>query len=183
MLQRRDLFSLFDYLFSPFPLCDPLEADEMKATKARDFRVSRLVTLPPEMDVFQGVDLLLKHRISGAPVIDREGRYLGTFSEKCSMHVLVDAVYDSLPTTTVGALMDTTAPTIGPETDLLAVAQMFLLTSARRIPVVDQEGKLLGQISRRDLLREGFRQIAPQVKGPSPLYLSAVTESTDSPVG
>lgn len=155
----------------------------VKAVVARDFMVSRLITLSPEMDVFQAVRLLLKHRISGAPVVDRDGRYLGVFSEKCSMHVLLDAAYDSLPTTSVGAFMDTDARTIGPETDLLAIAQVFLLTSARRLPVVDEQGYLAGQISRRDVLQAAFHQLDPHpVRESSFLYFSAVNERSSSPV-
>lgn len=155
----------------------------VKALVARDFMVTRLVTLSPEMDVFQAVKLLLRHRISGAPVIDREGRYLGVFSEKCSMHVLLDAAYDSLPTTSVGAFMDTEARTVGLETDLLAIAQVFLLTSARRLPVVEA-GFLRGQVSRRDVLEAAFRQLNPdRVRESSFLYLSAVTERSSAPVG
>jgi CBS domain-containing protein len=155
----------------------------VKAVVARDFMVSRLVTLAPEMDVFHAVKLLLKHRISGAPVVDREGHYLGVFSEKCSMHVLLDAAYDSLPATTVGAFMDSEARTIGLETDLLAIAQVFLLTSARRLPVVDEQGLLRGQISRRDVLSAAFHQLDPHpVRESSFLYLSAVTERSSAPV-
>lgn len=155
----------------------------VKAVVARDFMVTRLITLAPDMDVFQGVRLLLKHRISGAPVVDREGRYLGSFSEKCSMHVLLDAAYDSLPTTNVGAFMDTEARTVGLETDLLAIAQVFLLTSARRLPVIDDEGFLRGQISRRDVLEAAFQQLdSVPARESSFLYLSAVTERSSAPV-
>lgn len=154
----------------------------LKAVVAKDFMVKRLVTLTPELDVFQGVKLLLKHRISGAPVVDREGRYLGVFSEKCSMHVLLDAAYDSLPTTNVGAFMDTDARTVGLETDLLAIAQVFLLTSARRLPVVDPDGFLRGQISRRDVLEAAFHQLDPRIRESSFLYLSAVTERSSAPL-
>lgn len=156
----------------------------MKAIVAKDFMVSRLFTLSPDRDVFEAVRLLLKHRISGAPVVDAEGRLLGVFSERCSLHVLLDAAYDSLPTTRVGAFMDTEPRTVKPETDLLSIAQVFLLTSARRLPVVDDEGILLGQISRRDVLAAALKQIDPQpVREPSLLYLSALYERNSAPVG
>ena len=66
----------------------------MSQITARDFMITRLVTLRPEMDVIKAVQLLLKNRISGAPVVDSDGTYLGIFSEKCSMNVLLDAAYE-----------------------------------------------------------------------------------------
>jgi CBS domain-containing protein len=154
----------------------------MKAIVANDFMVSRLFTLSPDMDVFDAVRLLLKNRISGAPVVDPQGRFLGVFSERCSLHVLLDAAYESLPTTQVGPFMDTDARTIGPETDLLSIAQVFLLTSARRLPVVDQQGILRGQVSRRDVLTAAMKQLSPPtVRESSFLYLSALHERDHAP--
>ncbi len=152
---------------------------------AKDFMVAKLVTLPPETDVLEAVQILLKNHISGAPVVDGDGKYLGVFSEKCAMHVILDAAYDQLPTNEVRAFMDTEAQTIGPETDLLAIAQLFLLTSFRRLPVLDENGKLLGQLSRRDVMRAAMtgldlRHQQPREK--SLLYLSAIFERHDAPM-
>ncbi len=59
---------------------------------ARDFMRSRLVTLDPHATVLVGVDRLLKNNISGAPVMDSDGQFLGVFSEKCSMNALTAVV-------------------------------------------------------------------------------------------
>src|SRR5687768_12662282 len=130
----------------------------MAQITARDFMVTDLITILPEADVLEATRLLLKHRISGAPVVDRDGRYLGVFSEKSSMHVLLDAAYGELPTRDVRAFMDTEAQTITPETHLLSVAQVFLLTPFRRLPVLE-EGRLVGLVARRDVLRCWLRLI------------------------
>ena len=49
---------------------------------ARDVMVTRLVTTTPEMDVFVAIGGLLKNGVSGAPVIDAEGKFVGVFSER-----------------------------------------------------------------------------------------------------
>ena len=150
---------------------------------AREFMVTRLVTLPPQMDVLEGVRMLLKNRISGAPVVDGDGKYLGVFSEKCSMQVLLDAAYDQLPSNEVRAFMDCDAKTITPDTDLLTVAQVFLLTTYRRLPVLDEAGMLVGQVSRRDVLRAAMKALDHQpVREASLLYLSAIIESHEAPL-
>jgi len=149
---------------------------------AKDIMVTRLVTLTPHMDVFQAIGLLLKHRISGASVIDEERRFLGTFSEKCCMRVLVEAAYDQLPTTKLYAFMDTTARTVTEETDLLTIAQIFNETTYRRLPVLRGE-TLVGQISRRDVLKA-----AHQLNAFSPnretalLYLSSIFDRESAPI-
>ena len=156
----------------------------MKSVIAEEFMVTRLVTLDPQMDVHVAIKLLLKKRISGAPVVDSTGIFLGVFSEKCCMHVLLDSAYESLPTSHVGAFMDIEAQTIQPDTDLLSIAQVFLLTPYRRLPVIGEQGELLGQVSRRDVLAAAMRQldIRPSTKESSLLYLSAIFDSDKAPL-
>ncbi len=156
----------------------------MSQVSARDFMVTRLVTLRPEMDVLEAVQRLLKNRISGAPVVDAEGNYLGIFSEKCSMHVLLDAAYEQLPSNEVRLFMDTDAQTIDPDTHLLSIAQVFLLTSFRRLPVLE-DGKLIGQVSRRDVIRASLdllKRPRSRAEGSSLLYLSALVERHEAPL-
>lgn len=123
----------------------------MTQITARDFMIEELITLRPRMDVLEAVQLLLEHGVSGAPVVDSNGRYLGVFSEECSMQVLLDAAYEELPVTDVASFMDAEAQTIGPDAHMLSVAQVFLLTPYRRLPVLDN-GRLVGMVSRRDVL-------------------------------
>ena len=157
----------------------------MKSIVAEDFMVKKLITLNPQMDVFKAVQLLLKNRISGAPVVDDRGKYLGVFSEKCSMQVLLDAAYESLPTNHVEAFMDTQPRTIKPDADLLSIAQVFLLTNYRRLPVVDEANNLLGQISRRDVLAAAMKHLddlTPSATESSLLYLSALHNREEAPI-
>jgi len=146
--------------------------------------VKKLVTLRPEMDVIDAVQRLLKNRISGAPVVDAEGKFVGVFSEKCAMQVLLDAAYEQLPSNEIRLFMDTDAQTIEPDTQLLSIAQVFLLTSYRRLPVLE-DGRLLGQVSRRDVMRASLDllKLAPDHgEGSTLLYLSALVDRNDAPM-
>lgn len=156
----------------------------MDQLTARDFMVKKLVTLRPEMDVLNAVQLLLKNRISGAPVVDSSGHFLGVFSEKCSMHFLLDAAYDQLPSSSVDSFMDRDAQTIDPNAQLLSIAQVFLLTSYRRLPVLE-DGRLIGQVSRRDVLHAALKLVKkspPKASDSTILYLSALKERNEAPV-
>ncbi len=151
---------------------------------ARDMMVRNLVTLSPTMDAFEAIDCLLRHRISGAPVVDSWGKFLGVFSEKSSLQFVIDAAYDALPSSNLMQFVDADPPTIDAETDLLTIAQTFLDASCRRLPVLNEEGCLLGQISRRDLLRavrSQMQQNTANNTGSVGLYLSAVIENEDRP--
>jgi CBS-domain-containing membrane protein len=81
----------------------------------------------------------------------------------------------------VSTFMNKKPQTITENTDFLSMAQIFLNTNNRRLPVLS-EGKLIGQISRRDLLKAVYKltTAAPDHK-PSMLYVSGLMQSDDAP--
>lgn len=129
----------------------------MYIVRAREIMTCKLTTLSPDVDVFEAVDHLLSKRISGAPVVDRSGCFLGIFSEKTAMRVLLAAAYDQFPGTNVGAYMNIDRNRIMSENDsLLTLAHRFQETPYRRLPILTGD-RLAGQISRRDVLRAEVR--------------------------
>lgn len=151
---------------------------------ARDIMVptKKLVTLQPDMDSLSAVRMLLKHGISGAPVVDESRRYLGVFSEKTSMQFLLRLTYEDLPSSDVRSFMNTDLNrTIGEELDLLSIIEVFLQTPYRRLPVLDGEF-LAGQISRRDVLKAATDSLScprSESMGRQLLYLSALHRLDD----
>jgi CBS domain-containing protein len=120
---------------------------------ARQIMSTKLVTLSPSTDVVKAIGDLLKNHISGAPVVDSDSRFLGVFSEKTSMSVLVQAAYEQLPSTEVAAFMNTDfGRTILEDVRFLKCAKLFRETPYRRLPVL-RGSRLAGQVSRRDVLR------------------------------
>lgn len=151
---------------------------------AKDIMVTKLVTLTAEMDTLEAIRKLLYHRVSGAPVVDGEGNYLGVFSERTAMRFVLDLAYEQLPSSQVCAFMDTaTDRTIGEETDLLTIAETFLNKEYRRLPVL-RGTKLVGQISRRDALEAALKVIDkhPHAREKTLLYLSALIDRNDAPM-
>jgi len=139
--------------------------------------LKRLIVLRPDMDALSAIRMLLKNKISGAPVVDNENRYLGVFSEKTSMQFLLRLTYDSLPSSDVRAFMNPDPDrTIDKDTDLLSIMEMFLQTPFRRLPVLSGP-YLVGQISRRDALTAATKSLdCSQRGGKRLLYLSALGE-------
>ena len=149
---------------------------------AKDIMVTNLVTLGPGMDVFDAIDLLLKNRVSGAPVIDDQGEFLGVFSEHSCLELLVDAAYEQLPSTQLMPFIETEAPTIAEDADLLTIARTFLRTTTRRLPVL-RGGRLVGQISRRDVIGCAHKLMAvSREKGSDLLYLSSILPREEAPI-
>lgn len=153
-----------------------------KSPVARDLMVRRLITLKSDTDVFDAIDILLKNSISGAPVLDGEGNYLGVFTERSTLSLLMSAAYDSSPTTEIRAFIDRDAPTIDPDLDLLSMMQIFLEGNVRRLPVLDADGRLIGQVSRRDVLKHTASMIrTTKDKQSALLYLSSLMERSEHP--
>lgn len=119
----------------------------------REFMTTSLITLSPDLDVFDAIDQILARHISGAPVLDNAGRFLGIFSEKTAMQVLISAAYDQLPGTKLDAYMNTDPRrVIDDQATLIEIAQKFQQTPYRRLPVLIHD-KLAGQVSRRDVIK------------------------------
>ena len=155
----------------------------MKPQLAKDIMVTKLVTVTPETDILDAISRLLENKISGAPVIDGERRFLGVLSERCALQAVMQAAYHEVPSDKVSAFMDTECTTISEDTAITEILDIFQKQRFRRLPVV-QGGKLVGQISRRDVLRSVLEQLEkrPDPEKPKLLYLSALFDSGDSPI-
>ena len=118
-----------------------------------EFMDKSFITLTPEMDVYRAIDIMLKGNITGAAVVDNKERLVGVLSEKDCLRTLVHGAYSGLPSGKVSEFMSKDPETIHADLDIFSVADMFLNRTYRRLLVVDEEKKLVGQITRRDLLR------------------------------
>jgi CBS domain-containing protein len=118
----------------------------------RDFMATQVVTFTPDMEVMTAINDLVKHNISGAPVLDGNGKLVGVLSEKDCLKVALTAGYEGVPAGLVSEFMTRTPITVEPDMPIMEIAGQFLDSTYKRYPVV-KNGKLVGQISRRDVLR------------------------------
>lgn len=124
----------------------------MPERKATDIMVRKLITLSPDTDIYEAIHTLIKKGISGAPVVDNEGNLMGILSELDCLKVMTAGAFDGLPEGKVADYMTCPVTTVKPEASILDVVMIFTKNPIRRIPVMDGNGQLLGQISRRDVL-------------------------------
>ena len=118
----------------------------------RDHMDKHVYTVTPETDVLDAVALLLRHRVTGAPVVDTQDRLVGMLTERDCMRLVVKGDEGDLPRGKVKDYMATSVTTISPEVDIYYAAGLLLNETFRRLPVVE-DGKLVGAITRFDLLR------------------------------
>ena len=124
----------------------------MKSVKVGDYMTRKLVTFHQGDNVVQAMGVLLDKKISGAPVVDDAGNLVGVLSEVDLMEVIIQDSYYDEAQGIVGDYMRTPVDTIDPDMDIYTLAEKFIKEHRRRYPVVSN-GKLVGQISRRDVLR------------------------------
>ncbi|MFF4161241.1 CBS domain-containing protein [Streptomyces sp. NPDC001678] len=92
--------------------------------------------------------LLDRRRISGVPVVDRDDKVVGVVSRKdLSARVAERA----------SGLMSTPAVTVHPEKRVPDAARVMERHRVNRLPVVDEEDRLIGIVTRSDLLRVFMR--------------------------
>jgi predicted transcriptional regulator len=117
-------------------------------------RASDLITFKPDQSIEEVIDIIIAKGISGAPMLDATRKLVGIISEKDCLRIIVDQAYHNLPSSSrkVSDYMTAKVKTVESSIDIVAAANEFLNSPVGRLPVVEN-GVLIGQISRRDILR------------------------------
>lgn len=140
--------------------------------KVKELMTKEVVSIKPDDNAKDALELLFKMQISGLPVIDGEGKLAGMFTEKDILKQILPSylekvgrfVYEENPKSIknkfqelsnlpVSRIMRKDVITIGQETSLCEVARLMLTQKLRRIPVLDKEKKVIGIVSREDIVR------------------------------
>ena len=125
-----------------------------KPVTVENYMSRNLVTFSPDQTMDEVMDILLAKKISGGPVIDEKGNLVGIISEGDCLKQVVKGKYHNHPTLSgkVSEFMAKDVKSISHDTDIFGLAEMFLNMRLRRFPVL-QNGKLVGQISQKDVMR------------------------------
>lgn len=136
------------------------------ARRVHDVMTTSVVTVDRATSYKEIARLIAEHRVSGLPVLKMGREVVGVVTE-ADLLAAEDRTRRRLrdghrwrprpadlraPAFTAGALMTEPAITIGPNATVPAAARLMSSRHIRLLPVVDSRGKLLGVVSRRDLL-------------------------------
>ena len=139
------------------------------AIPVSDLMTRDVVTINPDADLKEAARRLSGLRISGMPVVDADHRVLGIISEADILslagvkkgHTFKDVLRHVLGAplpvrkkgNTVGEVMSSPAITTDPDRDIRAVAAILDEKRIKRLPVVDENDRLVGVIARADIVR------------------------------
>jgi predicted transcriptional regulator len=131
--------------------------------KVSDYMTTNLITFRPNQSVLEVMNTLIKKRISGGPVVNEKNELVGIISEGDCMKQISNSRYYNQPLQDfkVEQHMATNVDTIDGNMNVFDAADKFLTSKHRRFPIVEN-GKLVGQISQKDVLKAAL-----QLKGQS----------------
>jgi predicted transcriptional regulator len=131
------------------------KSNALKSPPVTKYMAKNLITFSPDTEIIKVIDSLLEHRISGAPVLNEKREIVGVIDDKDCLNTLIDSAYYNQPVSKnkVSNYMTDVFKCINQSSDCVDVANLFMRTNFKRLLVVDDDGKLVGSISRRDILR------------------------------
>ncbi|MEQ8859780.1 MAG: CBS domain-containing protein [Pseudomonadales bacterium] len=127
----------------------------LRSLRVRDYMLKKPITVKPDADIFEAIHQILVNRISGVTVVDDDNRPIGILSELDCLRAILWATYheEEIGSHPVKDHMTSTVETVSLDEDIIDVAQSMLEHKRRRRPVVDRHGRMVGQVTCRQLLR------------------------------
>lgn len=124
----------------------------LKKMLVKDYMARHLVTLQPDDEIVRAIFTLIEHKVTGVPVIDKNGKLVGLLTEKDCLKVVVNATYYSEYGGLVSDFMSTDVEVMDAKDSIVEAVERFLNKRYHRYPVMDNN-RLVGQISRADVIR------------------------------
>lgn len=147
--------------------------------KVKDIMTSNVISLSPEMSIERAAAVLFDNNLSGAPVLDKNNNLVGIVTEydfispDLKIHIptyikllktidlvkkdpkakLLQANLEKIKNTKVKDIMTKDVITIDPESELDSLIKLIIDNRINPVPVVGEEGDLLGIVSRADLVK------------------------------
>lgn len=129
----------------------------------KDVMTTPAVTVRVDTSIKEALAILDEHRITALPVVAGHGRVIGVVSEADLIRdgvqpdfrahlAYAPAEMHMLPPHTVGEVMNAHAVTVSPDSDLLDATDLMTTTTVKSLPVVDDDGRVVGVVSRRDVV-------------------------------
>ena len=136
------------------PKISPKDLVDKPSLKVKDYMKTSLYTFSPDQTLNEVIDTLLARNISGGPVVNEKNELLGMISEGDCLKQVSESRYYNMPEAQkkVGDYMTKSVKTIDGNMNLFDAINLFLNEKKRRFPIVEN-GKLIGQISQKDMLK------------------------------
>lgn len=145
--------------------------------KVREIMTKEVTSVSPDANAKEALELLRKMQISGLPVIDETNKLVGMFTEKEVLTAILPSYVEkvgrfmyqenpkavkqkvaSLSTVKVKDIMRKEVVTVDEDTALCEVARLMLTQKARRLPVINKTGEVVGIVARGDVVKALFEE-------------------------
>jgi len=117
--------------------------------KAKAIMKTHVLSVAKDTDVYEAIRMMVANQVTGLPVIDDDQRLVGIVTEKDVLHMLYEVEDSPNP---VSHFMTQSVVSFDEEDDLEVIAESLRGSNFRRVPIL-REGRLVGVISRRDVIR------------------------------
>ncbi|SKA64597.1 CBS domain-containing protein [Enterovibrio nigricans] len=131
----------------------------MESIKVGDYMNKRPVTFKASMNLSMALEKMLNAHQTGGPVVDENKHVVGFLSEQDMIHKLLKVGYYCQDTNTVGDCMHKEVAAVTRDESVIKLAEEMLPGKPKVYPVIDENERLVGVISRRDILRAIAAQI------------------------
>lgn len=119
-----------------------------------DLMTTEVITVTPATGIKEAARMMFRNRVSGLPVVDDDDRLIGIITEAdfLQLEVSREEENDPAPVERVGEVMSSGVLAVDPALSIYEAAKMMVVQELKRLPVVDGEDRLLGIISRADIV-------------------------------
>ena len=142
-----------------------------QAVRAHDIMTTQVFSVNRTTPVMEVAELMAEKTVSGIPVLEEDGKVAGIISEKDFlshmgsrdkthfMAVVAECLKGkgcvAMPIRSQKAedIMTSPAVTVKEDTSVIEIANLFTEKNINRIPVINEEGRLKGIVSRADIVR------------------------------
>ncbi|QRM88895.1 CBS domain-containing protein [Lacinutrix sp. WUR7] len=126
--------------------------------RVSDYMTKNLITFRPEQSVDEVIEALITNKISGGPVVNANNELVGIISEGDCLKQISESRYYNMPMAqdNVEKRMVKNVDTMDGNMNIFDAANMFLESKHRRFPILEN-GKLVGQISQKDILKAALQ--------------------------
>lgn len=146
--------------------------------KVKDIMTTQVVTVGPDSSIIEIIDLLVEHKISGVPVVNGEGKVIGLVTEydliykkrlpvspflmyhygEYALEKIPENQKKNLCQAKAADVMTKNVISASEEASVEEVVTLMVEKRVKRVPVL-KGNKLVGIVSRRDVLKEIFRLV------------------------
>ena len=124
--------------------------------KVKDIMTKDVITVKRATPIYQAVEVLLENEITGMPVVEDDMTLSGVITEKdCIRLFYAD---DDEKNKTVEYFMTRPAVYYKEDDSLQTICDFMMINYFRRVPVISKEGKVVGIVSRPDVLKYILQQ-------------------------